>query len=235
VAVEWCVADSTMKVRMLTGETHRERVVSFEEEARYLAAAPERLASIASVLVDTGMRPEECFRMRWEDVTWVNGRHGTLLVGHGKTPAARRVLPLTPRARGVLHLRWEATGQPEEGWVWPAPTRSGHVGPSSLRNLHAGTFKAIAYEAKKNNQKPVRPFVLYTLRHTFLTRLGESGCDAWTLARIAGHSSIAVATRYVQPSSEAVLTAMARMGGHKIGHSDNRDTSESSGNRQLTQ
>ena len=34
----------------------------------------------------------------------------------------------------------------------------------------------------------VRPFVLYSLRHTFLTRLGESGCDAWTLARIAGHS-----------------------------------------------
>jgi hypothetical protein len=24
---------------------------------------------------------------------------------------------------------------------------------------------------------------LYSLRHTFLTRLGESGCDAWTLAR----------------------------------------------------
>jgi integrase len=39
-----------------------------------------------------------------------------------------------------------------------------------------------------NNEKPIRPFVLYTFRHTFLTRLGESGCDAWTLARIAGHS-----------------------------------------------
>jgi hypothetical protein len=24
------------------------------------------------------------------------------------------------------------------------------------------------------------------LRHTFLTRLGESGCDAWTLMRVAG-------------------------------------------------
>ncbi len=36
------------------------------------------------------------------------------------------------------------------------------------------------------------PFVLYSLRHTFLTKLGESGCDAWTLARIAGHSSMAM-------------------------------------------
>jgi hypothetical protein len=33
----------------------------------------------------------------------------------------------------------------------------------------------LALEAKNNNQKPVRRFVLYSLRHTFLTRLGESG------------------------------------------------------------
>jgi hypothetical protein len=45
----------------------------------------------------------------------------------------------------------------------------------------------------------IRPFVLYSLRHTFLTRLGESGCDAWTLARIAGHSSVSMSSRYVHP------------------------------------
>ena len=36
------------------------------------------------------------------------------------------------------------------------------------------------------------------MRHTLLTRLGESGCDIWTLARIAGHNSIAISSRYVQ-------------------------------------
>ena len=61
--------------------------------------------------------------------------------------------------------------------------------------------------------------VLYTLRHTFLTRLGQSGCDAWTLARIAGHSSIAICSRYVHPSEDAVLDAVSWLGGHKIGHS----------------
>jgi integrase len=60
--------------------------------------------------------------------------------------------------------------------------------------------------------------VLYSLRHTFLTRLGESGCDAWTLARIAGHSSVAMSSRYVHPSEDAVLTAISRLGGHKSGH-----------------
>ncbi|NDQ57955.1 MAG: tyrosine-type recombinase/integrase [Acidipila sp.] len=57
----------------------------------------------------------------------------------------------------------------------------------------------------------VRPFVLYSLRHTFLTRLGESGCDAWTLARIAGHASITISARYVHPSEDAVLDAMSRL------------------------
>lgn len=57
----------------------------------------------------------------------------------------------------------------------------------------------------------MRPFVLYSLRHTFLTRLGESGCDAWTLARIAGHASITISARYVHPSEDAVLDAMSRL------------------------
>ena len=71
----------------------------------------------------------------------------------------------------------------------------------------------------------MRAFLLYDFRHTFLTRLGESGCDAWTLARIAGHSSIAISSRYVHPGEDAVLNAMSRLGGHKIGHTQrNRQT-----------
>jgi integrase len=164
---------------------------------------------VASVLVDTGMRPEECFRLPWEAIAWVNGRDGTLLVTHGKTAAARRVLPMTPRVRNILETRWANARKPVEGWVWPAPTR-GHLEPSSLKKQHT---KAI--EASK-----VRPFVLYSLHHTFLTRLGESGCDTWTLARIAGHSSISISARYVHPSDDSVLAAVERLGGHNSGHSE---------------
>ena len=209
LAVEWGELDSVPNIKRLPGERHRERVVSPEEEARYLAAGTEQLGAIATVLVDSGTRPEECYRLCWESITWTNGRNGTFLVTHGKTAAARRVLPMTPRVRAILEMRWETAGRPVEGWIWPAPTKSGHVEPSSLKKQHR---KALSI-AK------VRPFVLYSLRHTFLTRLGESGCDAWTLARIAGHSSIAISSRYVHPSENAVLAAVERMGGHKIGHS----------------
>jgi integrase len=217
LAVEWGVLESAPQIKMLPGERHRERVVTPNEEARYLAAAPEPLASIAAVLVDTGMRPEECFRLCWEAVTWINGRHGTLFVAHGKTPAARRVLPLTPRVRAILEARWERAGKPVEGWVWPAPTRSEHIEVSSLRKQHAKAFELVAKEAAKNNLRPVTPFVLYSLRHTFLTRLGESGCDVWTLARIAGHSQIGISSRYVHPSEDAMFAAMSRLTEQKIG------------------
>jgi integrase len=235
LAVEWGALDVSPQIKMLPGERHRERVVSVEEESRYLAATSEPLSSIASVLADTGMRPEECFRLSWEAVNWVNGRNGTLFVAYGKTTAARRVLPMTMRVRAILECRWKIAGKPEEGWIWPAQTRSGHVEVSSLRKQHTRAFELVAKEAAKTNLKPIRPFVLYSLRHTFLTRLGESGCDVWTLARIAGHSQIGISSRYVHPSEDAMFAAMSRLGGHKIGHSEEIVISENQNSRQLTQ
>jgi integrase len=211
VAVEWGVIPSAPRIKLLRGERHRERVVTPLDEAKYLAAASEPLASIATVLVDSGMRPEECFRLRWESITWVNGRHGSLLVTHGKTAAARRMLPMTPRVRNILERHWERVGKPAEGWIWSAPTASGHVEPSTLKKQHVRAFKTLAEQAEGNNEKSMQPFVLYSLRHTFLTRLGESGCNVWTLARIAGHSSIAVSARYVHTSDDAVHNALTQM------------------------
>lgn len=74
--------------------------------------------------------------------------------------------------------------------------------PFSLKKQHANALKL----------SKVRILVLYSLRHTFLTRLGASGCDGWTLARIAGHSSVAISARYVHPSEDSVLQAMERLG-----------------------
>ncbi len=219
VAVEWGELESALKVKLLTGETHRDRVILPEEERRYLTVAPEPLASIVTVLVDSGLRPEECFRMRWENINFSTGKYGSLFVTHGKTAAARRMLPLTPRVRLILETRWEQANKPDDGWVWPAPTASGHIEPSTLKKPHANVFKAITKNLKKK-EKPLRSFILYSLRHTFLTRLGESGCNVWTLARIAGHSSITMSSRYVHPGNDAVVDAMLRVGGgHKTGHS----------------
>ena len=44
--------------------------------------------------------------------------------------------------------------------MWPAPTKSEHVEPSTVKKQHRKAIKA----------SKVRPFVLYSLRHTFLRR-----------------------------------------------------------------
>ena len=62
-------------------------------------------------------------------------------------------------------------------------------------------------------------FEIYCLRHSALTMLAESGCDAFTLARIAGHSSITITQRYCHPQADAIERAFGKLsGGHKIGH-----------------
>ena len=198
VAEEWGRTGRTVKVKMLPGERRRERVLTGDEERAYLAAAAEPLKSIATLLVDTGMRPEEAFRLRWEHVSFETGR---ILVTHGKTAAARRSLPMTDRVRHMLEGRYLKSGRPTSGWVFPAPTRSGHAEPSTVKKQHARALR----------DSGIAHCVLYTWRHTFLTRLGESKCDPWTLGRIAGHSTIGISARYVHAGDDAVLNAMKQL------------------------
>jgi hypothetical protein len=55
----------------------------------------------------------------------------------------------------------------------------------------------------------VAHFQPYILRHTALTELAKAGCDASTLGRIAGHSSITITQRYIHPQADAIVRAFA--------------------------
>jgi integrase len=84
------------------------RVVTPAEERKYLAKAAQPLRDIAALMLETGMRPEEVFRLTPENIDL--GR-GLLTNPHGKTRAARRVIPLTKAAREILARRLRANGQ----------------------------------------------------------------------------------------------------------------------------
>lgn len=199
-AVEWhgpkkgiFLLDKAPAFDLLKGANKRDRVVTFKEEAAYLEKArieSPLLADFVSQLFDTAMRPEEGYRLCWEMIAWDGGRYGESImrIRRGKTDAARRDVPISPRVREILQTKWEAAGKPQQGWVWPnGETKSGHIEPSTLKKLHK----------KACRQAKVSPFVLHEARHTSLTRLGCSGCDAWTLARIAGHQKIQMSMTYV--------------------------------------
>jgi integrase len=54
-------------------------------------------------------------------------------------------------------------------------------------------------------------FVVHSPRHTMLTRLGIQGVDAFTIMKIAGHSSITILQRYVHRSPESVERAFEKL------------------------
>ena len=53
--------------------------------------------------------------------------------------------------------------------------------------------------------------MLHSLRHTYGTRLGEGGADAFSIMRLMGHSSVTISQRYVHPTPEALERAVERL------------------------
>ena len=224
LAQEWGRVERALpSVKMLPGEKHRERVLTAPEEDLYFNGAsthamaqyadPALLRDVATILLDCGLRPEECFRLRIENVT-----DGNLEIHYGKTDNARRRIPMTPRVRATLDMRLsKANGS---AWVFPAHTKSGHIEPSSLKKQH---LKAIAEgtrilkEKTKKKDAELAQFEFYTLRHTCLTRWAPH-MDPWTLAYLAGHRDMNITKRYIHPQEQTIRAAMDRAELASSGH-----------------
>ena len=77
-----------------------ERVLRFEEEERYLVKAKPLVRDVDIILLDCGLRPEECFRLRWENI-----KDGVFEIHFGKSSAARRRILMSQRVAGLLEMR----------------------------------------------------------------------------------------------------------------------------------
>ena len=104
LAVEWGKVERLLpEVEMPSGENHRERALNADAETRYLAAASAQsylLRDVTTLRLDCVLRPEECFRMRWEDL-----RDGALHILFGKTENARRTIAITQGVAAQLDMR----------------------------------------------------------------------------------------------------------------------------------
>lgn len=184
-------------VKLLPENNLQMRILSWEEEAAYLAAASQPLRHVATLILETGMRPGEVFRLRREDV---NLEIGFVRIRSGKTLFARRTIPLTRKAYEVLSLR--LTASPSE---WLYPSRKNPARPlASLKDAH---------EAALRRSGVSQPFRVYDLRHTALTRMAMAGVDLPTLREIAGHASIQMTMRYTHPTPDHKKSAIAKFEG----------------------
>jgi len=199
VAVEWGKLDRLPAIHELPQPKGRDRVVSFADEAKYLAKASDNLRDAAILAVDTGMRPNsELFPLLWADVdlaAHAECPHGVIHVRQGKTDSAQRSLPLTPRAADVLQSRKKAAESKPSAFVFPGDGISGRI--VSLQHPHEKAIK----------DAELASFEFYCWRHTFGTRAAQSGMDRFTLARLMGHSSPSVAARYYIHVTETHVAA----------------------------
>jgi integrase len=201
MAHEWKVITTVPRIRLLPGERNREFVLSHDREKLYLGIVPQPLHDVALLILDTGLRVGEALALEWRDVHFKPGnkaKFGYLQIREGKSRNARRTISLTVRVSAMLQRRALTS---TSGWVFPGKAKEPFLG-TSLNHQHQKARTAL---------KLPKDFVIHSLRHTMLTRLGEAGVDAFTIMRIAGHSSIVVSQRYVHPSSEAMERAFERL------------------------
>jgi hypothetical protein len=75
-------------VRFLDEDNEQTRVLSVEEENLYLLAASQPLQDIATLMLETGMRPEEVYRIRRENVHLEQG-YLLILTARQKPPSVK--------------------------------------------------------------------------------------------------------------------------------------------------
>ena len=186
--------ENPFRVKFLAEDNEQTRVLSYEEQRQYLATASQPLADIAVLMLETGMRPEEVYRLAREHVH-LAGKY--IFCPFGKTKAAKRKVNLSARALEVCERRMaEAKGR----YLFPHEKNPDRP-MLKVNNAHQG---AVA-------RSGLRPFRLYDLRHTFATRAAMAGIDLVTLAAMLGHARIQMVLRYAHPTDGHQVQAMRRL------------------------
>ncbi|MGO9591534.1 MAG: tyrosine-type recombinase/integrase [Candidatus Acidiferrales bacterium] len=197
-------------------EHRRERVLTFDEERKYLAAAGQPLRDVATVMLELGLRPGEVFAIRRHDVHLEAAPAAFVHIPAGKTPNAVRDVSITKRAREVLKRRLTAA-------------KGDHLFPLRIGNeTLAGMPRGLCYDwAQPMNElepahlralrdsKIAPSFRIYDLRHTYGTRAAEAGMDVLTLQRLMGHADLKTTARYVHLSKRHLADAQTRIERHR--------------------
>jgi integrase len=194
-------ANPCASVKRLKWE-RRERYLKREEEGALRMALrdlPDAWIADATLLaLNTGMRQAEILRLEWGRVDF---SRGVIKVTGTKTCAAREV-PLNEEARRILDGR-----RSESPYVFAERGRLPH---RATLDRH---FRAVVKKAG------IVDFHYHDLRHTVATRMLDAGIRESVIARVLGHSSVAMTVTYAHVTDEltrAAIESVSGKDGHKL-------------------
>jgi len=205
-AVEWKVIAVAPTVKLME-EVGREMTIDPETEAKLLAVAKQPMRDVLIMIQDTGMRPEEVFRIRIENINW---SQRLIFNPNGKTKAARRNVPISERMFDLLMFRCAGKTQ---GWLFP-----------SLR-ADSGHLTTVAKQFREARSAAGLPesLVLYCARHTFGTAAYSATGNLAMVMNVMGHTDVRTAMRYQHPVLDSVREAIDQRNlRHKPRHNELR-------------
>lgn len=176
----------------MADEKPRERVLSRDEEQRLLAVCTGRKAPLKPLLIcalDTGMRRGELTSLKWKHVDLL-GRLIQIEAFNTKTMKAR-VVPMTERLAMELQQLDAASGSNLEALVF-----------NSRGWIHNQLKRACKLAG-------IDDFRLHDCRHTCATRLVQGGLPLTEVARILGHTTLAMTYRYANADDTTLARAVA--------------------------
>jgi site-specific recombinase XerD len=201
IARDWKLIREAPRIKLLPGEHEREAVLDEADLTRMIeclakAYPTSLMRHMLPFLVDTGLRISEACGLHREHVRFDDGQPRSIRIVRGKSKYSRREVPLTLRAAASVTA---ALDQSRSAYLF---TSKGGRRPLT-RHYPSEQFRVI------RDALGLGPdYVLHSTRHTFCTRLGKAGADAFTIQKLAGHSSITISQRYVHADREIKETAI---------------------------
>lgn len=187
LAVDWgYMADNpAAKVKLYSEKgNEKERVLTDEEQVRLLDACPPWMRPIILCAVHTGMRRGEVLSLRWDHVDFDKL---TIRVDKTKSGKPRFIDIGATLLKLLLRQRVE---HPKSEFVFPND-RTGKP--------FVGVWKAFHAALKAASITGCR---FHDLRHTFASRLMESGADIITVRDLLGHHDVRITQRYTHSGNE---------------------------------
>ena len=191
------------QVKKYRENNERSRYLTADEEvALFAALAGPRayLQPIVQIAIHTGMRRGEILGMKY---SWVDFARGCIRIpGESTKNGKPRTVPMNQVVRDSLAQRQGAINEATD-WVFKN-SRTG----AALCDVKK-SFAAACVDAKIDN------FRFHDLRHTFGTRLADTGADPFVIAEIMGHSDLRMTKRYCHATDHRKQGAVERIADYR--------------------